>query len=140
MTTIGDIIFILVWFGALVFGIILMSNGWSLMWSKPKPYDPDSGGPKKIHPELEGVEDGEELLVVYFGEQSSEPIDKERFKLDSPALHEYRDPLNKSLQERIDALNEQKIVDTMPSEYQPPGVDEDDEDDDDGGDLVALSR
>ena len=30
--------------------------------------------------------------------------------------------------------------DTMPSEYQPPGVDEDDEDDDDGGDLVALSR
>ena len=48
--------------------------------------------------------------------------------------------MNKSLQERIDALNEQKIVDTMPSEYQPPGVDEDDEDDDDGGDLVALSR
>ncbi len=131
MTTIGDIIFILVWFGALICGIFLMSNGWSLMWSKPKPYDPEEG-PKKIHPELEGVEDGEELLVVDFGEP--EPIDKDRFKLDSPALH--RDPLNISLQERIKALNEER-PDTMPSEYQPPGTDEDDDDDDGGAGVLA---
>ena len=115
MTTIGDIIFILVWFGALICGIFLMSNGWSLMWSKPKPYDPEEG-PKKIHPELEGVEDGEELLVVDFGEP--EPIDKDRFKLDSPALHG-EDPLHKSLQDRINELNE------------------DEDDDDDDGDIIV---
>ena len=31
MTTIGDIIFAIAWFGALIVGIRSMSNGWSLM-------------------------------------------------------------------------------------------------------------
>ena len=35
MTAIGDLIFIVVWLGALIFAIRLMSNGWSLM-SKPE--------------------------------------------------------------------------------------------------------
>ena len=62
---------------------------------------------------MEEVEVGDELLVVRFDEPEKEQ--DPRFKLDSPALHNL-DPLQQSLQDRIDELNE-----------------DDDDDDDDGG-------
>ena len=119
MNAFTDTIFILVWFGALVFGIRLMANGWSLMTEQPEQ-------PKKkpIHPEMEDVPDGEELMVINFEEldppRPEEKIDRSRFKLDSPELHNL-DPLNKSLKDRIDELK-------------------DDDDDDDGGALVPAIR
>ena len=58
------------------------------------------------------VKQGDELLVVNFKrEKNTDP----RFKLDSPELHNLGDPLHKSLQDRIEELQEE------------------DEDDDDGG-------
>jgi len=130
MTTIGDIIFAIVWFGALIVGIRLMSNGWSLMSGREwkESYE---DVPKKMskeiesstHPEMKDVKPGDELIVVRFND---EPIDKDRFKLDSPVLHG-EDPLHKSLQERIDKLREENKKD-------------DEEDDDDGGAGVVLSR
>ncbi len=98
-----------------------MANGWSLMWNGTmdpyKPEPPKKPEPKPIlHPEVAEIKDGEELLVVNF-KPIEPPIDKERFKLDSPALHP--DPLHKALQDRIKAL----------------------EDDDDGdGDVPAIAR
>ena len=66
---------------------------------------------KTVHPEMEEVEVGDELLVVRFDEPEKEQ--DPRFKLDSPALHNL-DPLQQSLRDRIEELNE-------------------DDDDDDGG-------
>ena len=128
MTTIGDIIFAIVWFGALIVGIRLMSNGWSLMSGREwkESYE---DAPKKMskeiesstHPEMKEVKPGDELIVVRFND---EPIDKDRFKLDSPVLHG-EDPLHKSLQDRIKELKDES---------------KSDEDDDDGGAGVVLSR
>jgi hypothetical protein len=56
---------------------------------------------KDLHPELENVQPGDELMTVNFGEENEE------------------DPLYKSLKNRIDELNEERYDD-----------DEDDEDDD----------
>ena len=75
---------------------------------------------KKPHPEMEDVQNGDELLVIKFDEPDQ--IDRSRFKLDSPELHNLGDPLHKSLQDRIEELNE------------------DDEDDDDDGDVVINRR
>ena len=55
---------------------------------------------KDLHPELENVQPGDELMTVNFGEENEE------------------DPLYKSLKNRIDELNEERYDD------------EDDEDDD----------
>ena len=130
MTTLGDIIFALVWFGALIFGIRLMSNGWSLMtkreWKESHEKLPDDMSKEiegSTHPEMQDIKPGEELIVVRFNKPE---VDKDKFKLDSPALHG-EDPLYKSLQERIDALREENNKD-----------EEDDEDD--GGDLVSAGR
>ena len=59
---------------------------------------------KTVHPEMEEVEVGDELLVVRFDgpEEEEDP----RFKLDSPELHNLGDSLHKSLQDRIDELKE----------------------------------
>jgi len=57
---------------------------------------------KTVHPEMEEVEVGDELLVVRFDEPEEEK--DPRFKLDSPALH--GDPLNESLKKRIEEINE----------------------------------
>ena len=57
---------------------------------------------RSIHPEMEEVEVGDELLVVRFDEPEKEQ--DPRFKLDSPALH--GDTLNESLKKRIDELKE----------------------------------
>ena len=107
-------IFILSWLILFVFAVRLMSIGWRI---NPKDIDLEYKVEKRtvtktIHPEMEEVEVGDELLVVRFDEPKRE-MDP-RFKLDSPALHNL-DPLQQSLQDRIDELNE------------------DDDDDDDGG-------
>jgi len=57
---------------------------------------------KTVHPEMEEVEVGDELLVVRFDEPKKEQ--DPRFKLDSPALH--GDILNESLKKRIEELKE----------------------------------
>ena len=59
---------------------------------------------KTVHPEMEEVEVGDELLVVRFDEPEKE--EDPRFKLDSPELHNLGDSLHKSLQDRIDELKE----------------------------------
>tara|TARA_R100000008_G_scaffold974_1_gene799 strand:- start:1176 stop:1523 length:348 start_codon:yes stop_codon:yes gene_type:complete len=114
----GDILYLITVLVLLFFGIRLMSNGWGLM---TEPIERPEPPKKPTHPEMEEVKDGEELMVVNFEEKQP------------------TDPLYKSLQQRIDTLNDERI-DTMPSEYQPPGVDDEEDDDDDGGDVVALSR
>ena len=57
---------------------------------------------KTVHPEMEEVEVGDELLVVRFDEPKKE--EDPRFKLDSPELHNLGDSMYKSLQERIEEL------------------------------------
>ena len=64
---------------------------------------------KDLHPELENVQPGDELMTVNFGEENEE------------------DPLYKSLKNRIDELNEERYDD------------EDDDDEDDGGDVVVRA-
>ncbi len=59
---------------------------------------------KTVHPEMEEVEVGDELLVVRFDEPEKEQ--DPRFKLDSPELHNLGDSLHKSLKERIEELEE----------------------------------
>ena len=63
------------------------------------------------HPEVQEIKSDEELLVVNFEKDT-------------------RDPLNRSLQDRIDALNS-GVEDDW---------DDEDEDDDDGGDVVVVRR
>ena len=55
---------------------------------------------KSVHPEMEEVEVGDELLVVRFDQPKTET--DPRFRLDSPALH--GDTLNESLKKRIEEL------------------------------------
>ncbi len=127
MITIGDIIFALVWSGALIFGIKLMANGWSLMsqreweeeWSDTDP-DISKMINESTHPEMKDIKFGDEVLIVNFKKESDL-----RSKLDSPVLHETEgDPLYKSLQSRIDILREENKKD-------------DEEKDDDGGSPVV---
>ena len=141
MTTIGDIIFAIVWFGALIVGIRLMSNGWSLMsndnrkvrreWKdhyEDVPEDMREEIKKSTHPEMQDLQPGDELIVVKFT-KDQQPIDRDKFKLDSPVLHETEgDPLYKSLQSRIDTLREEIKKD-----------EKEDKDDDDGG-APVVSR
>ena len=63
---------------------------------------------KDLHPELENVQPGDELMTVNFGEENEE------------------DPLYKSLKNRIDELNEERYDD------------EDDDEDDDGDVVVRT--
>ena len=78
---------------------------------------------KTIHPEMEDVEVGDELLVVKF-DQPEREIDP-RFRLDSPELHNLGDPLYKSMQDRIQTLREEE------------GTTDIEEDDDEEGGLVV---
>ena len=99
-----------------------MSRGWNVM-SKSSP--PPTGMwttqvKKPIHPEMIDVEPGTELMGVNFDEPDQ--IDRSKFKLDSPELHNLGDPLHKSLQDRIEELNE------------------DEDDDDDDGDVVINRK
>ena len=66
---------------------------------------------KDLHPELENVQPGDELMTVNFGEENEE------------------DPLYKSLKNRIDELNEERYDDE----------DDEDDDEDDDGDVVVRT-
>ena len=63
---------------------------------------------KDLHPELENVQPGDELMTVNFGEENEE------------------DPLYKSLKNRIDELNDERYDD------------EDEDEDDDGDVVVRT--
>ena len=76
---------------------------------------------KTVHPEMEEVEVGDELLVVRFDEPKKE--EDPRFKLDSPELHNLGDSMYKYLQERIEELKQ---------ELKDPWDEEDDD-----GDIVV---
>ncbi len=111
-------LFISSWLILFVFAVRLMSRGWNV--NPPKDMDLKYNIEKRTvtkipHPEMAEVKHGDELLVVRFDEPKKE-MDP-RFKLDSPELHNLGDPLHRSLQDRIDELN-------------------DDDDDDDGGLVV----
>ena len=112
-------IFISSWLVLFVFAVRLMSKGWRI--DPPRDMDLKYNVEKRTvtkvpHPEMADIKQGDELLVVRFDEP--DPIDRSRFKLDSPELHNLGDPLHKSLQDRIDELNEE------------------DEDDEEGGLIV----
>ena len=65
---------------------------------------------KDLHPELEDVQPGEELMAVNFGDKEDD-----------------EDPLYKSLKNRINELNDERYDD------------DDEEEDDDDGDVVVRS-
>ena len=122
MNPITDIVFFLTWAFLFIWAIKTMSRGWNVM-SKSSP--PPTGMwttqvKKPIHPEMIDVEPGTELMGVNFDEPDQ--IDRSKFKLDSPELHNLGDPLHKSLQDRIEELNE------------------DEDDDDDDGDVVINRK
>ena len=125
-----EVIFAICWVILLVYAIRLMVSGWSAYGDVTKPLRKTQNSlgsfsidrmqiTKQPHPEMQDVQNGDELLVVKFDEPDQ--IDRSKFKLDSPELHNLGDPLHKSLQDRIEELNE-------------------DEDDDDDGDIVINRR
>ena len=79
--------------------------------SKSKPMEQPEIPLNSNHPEVQEINGDDELLVVNFEKDT-------------------RDPLNRSLQDRIDVLN---------SEIDDPW-DDDDDDDDGGGDVVVVRR
>ena len=113
MNPLTDLIFSLSWIVLFAFALRSIIKGWSISRDIPmQGYSVEKKTVTKIpHPEMTDVKNGDELLVVNFNEPPKE-IDP-RFKLDSPALHNL-DPLQQSLRDRINELNE-------------------DDDDDDGG-------
>ena len=104
MNPITDLVFIVTWLLLLVWAIRTMSRGWGLSQPVERVKPPDgvwtTQVKKPVHPEMADVKPGEELMGVTFKQDP-------------------QDPLYKSLQERIDEM-------------------EDDEDD--GGDIMALNR
>ena len=120
MNPVSEIIFAICWVILLVYAV-----RYSLMmlrvWNNDKMPGGYTIGNKKItklpHPEMTDVKPGDELMVIKFDEPKKE-MDP-RFKLDSPELHNLGDPLHRSLQDRIDELN-----------------DDEDEDDEEGGLIV----
>ena len=108
MNPITDIIFTLTWFLLLVWAIRTMSRGWGLSQPVDK-VQPPSGVwttqvKKPVHPEMAEVKPGEQLMGVTFKQKEE-------------------DPLQQSLQARINELNKEEDID--------------DDDDDDGGDVVV---
>jgi hypothetical protein len=111
MNPITDIIFTATWFMLLVWAVRSIVKGWTSQSVR----DYNAGTwttqvTKRIHPEMEGVEPGEELLGVTFQPKSCD-------------LEEYKD-----LQNRIDELK---------NELEDPWNDDDDDDD---GDVPALLK
>ena len=114
MNPVTDIVFSLTWILLLVWAIRSIARGWS------KPVRDYNAGrlsgewttevTKRIHPEMEGVEPGEQLMGVTF-ERKTE-CDLEEYK---------------ALQERIEELK---------SELEDPWED----DDDDDGDVPAIIK
>tara|TARA_R100001443_G_scaffold12693_1_gene22382 strand:- start:1931 stop:2323 length:393 start_codon:yes stop_codon:yes gene_type:complete len=130
MNPITDFIFILTWFFLLVWAIRTIVQGRNLMIEPIDNRDEDDlnrMAEESTHPELRDLKNGDEFLVVNFDQFTAPPVDKSRFKLDSPMLH---DELNQSLQDRIDALNDGADGDNY----------DDWDDDDDGGSPVPAIR
>jgi len=130
MNPITDFIFILTWFFLLVWAIRTIVQGRNLMIEPIDNRDEDDlnrMAEESTHPELRDLKNGDEFLVVNFDQFTAPPVDKSRFKLDSPMLH---DELNQSLQDRIDALNNGADGDNY----------DDWDDDDDGGSPVPAIR
>jgi hypothetical protein len=115
-------IFITTWIALFIIAIRTILRGWkaaSELGGKQFINEKKRYVTRTIHPEMADVKQGDELLVVNFDEPEKET--DPRFKLDSPELHNL-DPLNKSLRDRINELN-----------------DEDDDEDDDGN-VPSISR
>ena len=111
MNPITDIVFSLTWVLLLVWAVRSVLSGWRS--NAVKNYNANTWNTevtKRIHPEMQDVEPGEQLLGVTF---------ERKTECD---LEEYRD-----LQARIDELRREL------------GGDDEEEDDDDGGDVV-ISR
>ena len=90
MNPLTDFIFTVTWFTLLVFAVRSLIRGWTLMRQVPaQGYIVEKKTVTKIpHPEMADVQHGDELLVVKFGEE------------------EPKDPLLKSLQNRIDEIED----------------------------------
>ena len=130
MNPITDFIFTLTWLFLLVWAIRTIVQGRNLMIEPIDNRDEDDlnrMAEESTHPELRDLKNGDEFLVVNFDQFTAPPVDKSRFKLDSPMLH---DELNQSLQDRIDALNDGADGDNY----------DDWDDDDDGGSPVPAIR
>ena len=113
-------LFLTSWFVLFILAIRLISRGWtaaSQLGGKQFIDEKKRYVTKTIHPEMRDLKEGDELLIVNFNEPEKET--DPRFKLDSPELHNL-DPLQKSLRDRINELNN------------------DDEDDD--GDVPSIVR
>ena len=114
-------IFIISWFVLLFYAVRLIAKGWtaaSELGGKQFINEKKRYVTRTIHPEMRDLKEGDELLIVNFNEPEKET--DPRFKLDSPELHNLGDPLQKSLRDRINELNN------------------DDEDDD--GDVPSIVR
>ena len=115
-------IFITSWIALFIIAIRIMSRGWkaaSEIGGKQFINEKKRYVTRTIHPEMKDLKEGDELLVVNFDQPQKET--DPRFKLDSPELHNLGDPLQQSLRDRINELNNN-----------------DDEDDD--GDVPAVVR
>ena len=98
-------IFITSWIALFIIAIRIMSRGWkaaSEIGGKQFINEKKRYVTKTIHPEMRDLKEGDELLIVNFNEPEKET--DPRFKLDSPELHNL-DPLQKSLRDRINELN-----------------------------------
>ena len=90
MNPLTDFIFKVTWFALFVFAIRSIIKGWSISKDIPmQGYSVEKKTVTKIpHPEMAEVQNGDELLVVKFGEE------------------EIKDPLLQSLENRITELND----------------------------------
>jgi hypothetical protein len=113
MNPLTDVIFSITWILLLVWAIRSMSKGWGAMSNDPQRLSGmwTTQVKKPVHPEMVGVEPGEELMGVTFDEKPT-----------SCDLEEYQ-----ALQARIEELK---------LELEDPWDDEDDDD----GDVPAIVR
>ena len=117
------VIFIISWFVLLFYAVRLIAKGWtaaSELGGKQFINEEKRYVTRTVHPEMRDLKEGDELLIVNFNEPEKET--DPRFKLDSPELHNL-DPLQKSLRDRINELNN-----------------DEDEDDDDGNVPTVVRR
>jgi len=90
MNPLTDFIFTVTWFALLVFAVRSIIRGWSISKDIPiQGYSVEKKTVTKVpHPEMADVQNGDELLVVKFGQE------------------EKKDPLLQSLENRITELND----------------------------------
>ncbi len=106
--------------------LFLFGMALRLMWTNVNSINkmlgyPVDTNPKKIHPELEGVQNGDELMVIKFESDSRQEGSVDvKFTADKQFEDLY---IEKSLQKRMEELD----------------IDDDEDDDDDDGDVV-ISR